>query len=141
MSLRILALDFGKKRIGAALSDPTHTLATPWLVLECRRSLKESVLLLKEKLAGTPLKAIVLGLPLHPSGQESELSTLARQFAAHLQEHFSLPVILWDERLTTAQAERTLKEANICRKKRAQLSDKVAAAVILQNYLDAQKYR
>lgn len=83
-----------------------------------------------------PLVSIVIGLPLHLSGKESPLSSEVRIFAKELEIAFKIPVILWDERLTSAQVERTLKEAEMSRKKRTALVDAMAAAVILQNYLD-----
>lgn len=137
---RLVGIDFGLKRIGVALSDPRQVIATPFLVIELSGSLVKTAIALKGKLAAyKDLGGIVVGLPLHLSGEESELSLLARKFAAALEEQFSLPLIFWDERLTSAQVEKSLKETSCTRKKRAQLSDTLAAALILQNYLDFQQ--
>lgn len=136
---RIVGVDFGKKRIGIALSDERKILASPLLTLDAFASLKEAALILKEKLTPyTPIESIVVGLPLHMSGEESELSTLARKFAEQLSEVLELPIIFWDERLSSRQVERSMREAGVKRKKQATLTDKLAAAAILQNYLDSQ---
>ena len=132
---RLVGIDFGKKRIGVALSDERKILASPLCTLEKFSSLKEAASSLKEKLkAHAPIAAIVVGLPLHMSGKESDLSTLARQFAELLEG----PIIFWDERLSSRQVERAMRDAGVKRKKQAQLTDKLAAAAILQNYLDSR---
>ncbi len=135
---RFLGIDFGKKRIGLALSDETAFLATPLCTLKGFTSLKGAAALLKQTVTPyEPIKGVVLGLPLHLSGKESELSELTRQFAEHLKEVFTCPIRLYDERLTSAQVERTLKEGSLSRKKRSELTDKLAAAALLQTYLDS----
>lgn len=83
-----------------------------------------------------PVDTIVLGLPLYLNGKESPMSEAVRKFAEQLKLALALPVVLWDERLTSAQADRALRDAEIKRKKRAQLEDTLAAALILQSYLD-----
>jgi putative holliday junction resolvase len=140
--LRIAGLDFGIARIGLALSDLTQFLASPICALSAQKDLKVTAKLVLAELAKHgPLKAIVIGLPIHMDGKESPLSLQVRAFKACLQELTALPIILWDERLTTAQSERMLKEANLSRKQRARYIDAVSAATILQNYLDAHDTR
>lgn len=136
---RLVGIDFGKKRIGVSLSDERKFLASPLLTLDKFSSLKEAALTLKEKLnTYTTIESIVVGLPLHMSGEESDLSKLARQFAEILKEELGLPIIFWDERLSSCQVERSMREAGVKRKKQAKLTDKLAATAILQNYLDSQ---
>ncbi len=87
-----------------------------------------------------PIDTIVLGLPLYLNGKESPMSEEVRKFAEQLKLALALPVVLWDERLTSAQADRALRDAEVKRKKRAQLEDTLAAAMILQSYLDYRPY-
>jgi putative Holliday junction resolvase len=135
---RIAALDFGLKRIGLALSDERHLLATPIKTIAAGRTVKESAALLAKELAAhLPLHSLVIGLPLHLNGKESPLSLQVRALADELKSLLSLEIVLWDERLSSAQVARTLREAGLSRKKQAPLLDKQAAAAILQNYLDS----
>lgn len=138
---RILAVDFGLKRIGLAISDPLLIIATALENLEAGRSValsaqaltKHLETLKKEK--NYTIAEIVVGLPLHMSGQESERSGLVREFAAQVAELSQLPVHLFDERLSTVQADRALIETGFTRKKRAQMVDRVSAVILLQTYL------
>ncbi len=136
--MRILAIDFGKARLGIALSDPTQMLATAHPFLPAQKSLDLTVqallTLIKEK---GPIVKIIVGLPIHLSGHESPMSKLVRTFAEKLETAAEMPVILWDERLTTAQAEKSLKSQGKNRKKRAALKDSESAAILLQSYLDS----
>jgi putative Holliday junction resolvase len=131
---RIAGIDFGAVRIGVALSDPGRILASPLTCVFAGRTLEETVRRLSAVLP--PIDAAVVGLPLHLSGADSPLCAQVRAFAALLEAALSVPVVLWDERLTTAQVERTLKEAHLSRKKRAPLVDALSATVLLQNHLD-----
>jgi len=134
---RIAGIDYGDVRIGIAISDPTQLLATPLQTVERKLSLKQTAeeiaLVLGEYM---PIEKIVLGLPLLLNGKESESSHKVRELAPFLEEITGLEIIFWDERLTTAQVQRTLKEAEVKRKKRTQYVDAMAAAAILQSYLD-----
>jgi len=139
MKGRIASVDFGEARIGLALSDLGHFLATPLKAIPGKGTMKEvaqAVLLaLKEH---EPIEKIVLGLPLHMNGKESPSSLKVRELKKHLEELSKVPILLWDERLTTTQVERTLKEAKMSRKKRTQHVDAMAAGVILQSFLDQE---
>jgi putative holliday junction resolvase len=137
---RIAGIDFGCVRIGVALSDETQYLASPLFVLAAEKEFAKTADKLYQALsAHFPLQALVLGLPLHLNGTESPLSSQVRKFASFLEAKFQIPVILWDERLTTAQVERTLKAAELRRKERKLHLDKLSAALILQSYLDSPK--
>lgn len=139
MKGRIAGVDFGTVRMGVALSDPTQFLASPLTTLSVKKDLKLTVAELLSQLAlHAPIEAIVLGLPLHMDGKESPLSTQVRLFKALLETMTTLPIILWDERLSTAQSEKMLKELDFSRKKRAGRIDTITAAAILQNYLNYQ---
>lgn len=110
-------------------------IASPLTTIEGFSSLKEAAAALHEALKPYPsIEGVVIGLPLHMSGEESALSTLARQFG----EVLGMRVMYWDERLTSKQVERTLRNSGMRRKKQAKMTDKLAAAAILQNYLDSQ---
>lgn len=134
---RIAAIDFGQVRIGLALSDVGQFLATPLQTIQAKPNFKETAAaILHEFTPHQPIEKIILGLPLMMNGKESPLSLKMRELKEILEEISGIPVILWDERLTTAQVERTLKEANMNRKKRAKHIDAMAAGLILQSYLD-----
>lgn len=136
--MRVAGIDFGQKRIGLAISDERQFFATPLTCIFTQKTSEETLQLLsKAFLRFQPLEKIVLGLPLHLNGKESPLSIEVRAFAEKLKVAFDIPIILWDERLTSAQVERTLKEAEFSRKKRTDLIDAMAAAAILQNFLDS----
>lgn len=138
---RILAVDFGLKRIGLAISDPLFIIATALDNLEAGHTVKLSAMALTKHLEvlkkekNYNVAEIVIGLPLHMNGQESERSALVREFAAIVAELTKLPVHLFDERLSTVQADRALIETGFTRKKRAQVVDRVSAVIMLQTYL------
>lgn len=137
---RILALDIGKKRTGVAVSDEEQIIANPYLVIETRgkrdwaRQIRQ--LITKEE----PVE-IVIGLPLNQYGEEGRDAENILEYKALLLKHITVPVLEWDERFTTVQAERSLIEADVRRDKRKGLIDKVAAALILQAYLDSKSTR
>lgn len=134
---RIAAIDFGIARIGIALSDERHILATPFKTIQARKNMEETAKLLTAELSPyAPLRCLVMGLPLHLSGKESEMSLKARELGALLEQLLNIPIIYWDERLSSMQVQRTLKEAEFSRKKQIPFLDRMAAAAILQNYLD-----
>lgn len=136
---RIVAIDYGTVRIGLAVSDERKILASPLPCLKAGKTLEETAqLLAKEFSKVSPLGTIVIGLPLHLSGHESPLSQEVRKLALLLEDLCKVPIALWDERLSTAQVERSLKEAGLKRKKRSELVDSLSAVLILQNFLDFQ---
>lgn len=133
--MRILALDIGTKRIGVAISDEEHIIARGIGGIE--RNGKE-IEKIKEIIKKYEVEGIVYGLPLKMDGSISAQTEVVVSFISKLKEEVSIPLYPWDERLTTKQAETILIEADISRKKRKKLIDKLSAQIILQNYLDAK---
>lgn len=129
-------MDVGQRRIGIALSDPLGLFAQGYSVLERSQSLNRDLEYLSGVIARETVEGIVIGLPKNMNGTEGPMAEKVRDFGRRLEEKTGLPVIFWDERLTTLAAERTLLEADLSRKKRKQKIDQVAAVFILQNYLD-----
>jgi putative Holliday junction resolvase len=131
---RILALDLGKKRIGLALSDPLGITAQGLPTLE-RTNIRQDMAHLAKLAAENEIGFILIGLPLHMSGREGRQAEYTREFAERLASCTGLEVRLWDERLTTVEAERVLKESGISIAKRGKAVDKLAAQILLQSYL------
>lgn len=139
--MRLAGIDFGKKRIGLAVSDERRIFSRPLICIYAEKTLEDTLQWILKALAPyLPLEKIIIGLPLHLNGKESPLSQEVRAFAEKLEEVAKIPIVLWDERLTSAQVERTLKEAEFSRKERTPLIDAMAAAAILQNYLDSSSF-
>ncbi len=134
---KLIGIDYGLRRIGVAASDETKMLASPFKVVITGRTLEDTIQNLLDALKEIPYEGFVVGLPLHLSGKDSEMTQKAREFARKLEEVTKLPVKLWDERLTTAEVERVLKSGGVKRKKRTEHKDILSATLILQNYLDA----
>lgn len=131
---RLAGIDFGSVRVGLALCDPSQTWVTP-LATYVRRSARLDGDYLAQLAGQEQLVGWVVGLPIHCSGEESQKSTEARQFAEWLRERTGLPVALFDERFTTAEARRLLNETALSAKKRRQRLDGMAAHLILSHYL------
>lgn len=136
--MRILALDVGDKRIGIAVSDPTGLLASAERVLT-RVSRDRDLAAVAALVSEYEAEAIVVGLPLHLSGRSGEQAERVRRFVERLSPHISVPVIFWDERLSTKGAQQLLIEAGLRPAQRAARLDAAAAAVILQSYLDYRR--
>lgn len=132
---RLIGLDLGTKTIGVALSDTMCTVATPMVVLK-KAKLKEDVAALQAIIGEHGVGGIVLGLPKNMDNSEGPRAQSTRAFARNIEERLGLPILLWDERLSTAAVTRTLIEADASRKRRAEVVDKMAAAYILQGALD-----
>lgn len=137
---RILALDFGDRRIGIALSDPAGVAARPLLTL-VRTSWARDLERLRGIVREHAIRCIVVGLPLDMDGGRGARVRLTEAFMARVQRATGLPVVAWDERLTTVQAERTLLEGDVSRARRRRVIDQVAAVILLQSYLDARRSR
>ncbi len=133
---RILALDLGKKRIGLALSDPLGLTAQGLPTLE-RTNLREDIAALWRLASEREVSLILMGFPLHMSGHEGRQTEYTRDFAAKLGERTGLPVRFWDERLTTVEANRVLRESGVSIAKRARAVDKLAAQILLESYLES----
>ncbi len=132
---RVMALDLGEKRIGVAISDPTHTIARPLMILP-RTSRTAVIEALRRLIAEYEVEQVVVGLPRSLSGAEGPQARWVRREAEALTRSLSVPVIFWDERLSTATAEayRAMRGA-----RRREPIDAEAAAVILQDYLEARR--
>jgi putative Holliday junction resolvase len=133
---RILGLEFGTRRVGAALSDPGRSIAFPLEVYEIR-GLKADATHYRELVQENEVDRIVVGLPLHGSGREGKLAAQARAFGAWLATAVQRTVIYFDERYTSVEAEHRLIDAGLTRRRRKPLRDKLAAQIMLQSYLDA----
>lgn len=132
---RILALDFGRRRIGLALSDELG-LTAQGLPTQVRKNRKADLETLTQLVRDREVARIVVGNPLHMSGDESPLSQEASAFAESLAHRCGVEVTMWDERLTTREASRVLRESGIGLDKRKQAVDRLSAVLILQGYLD-----
>lgn len=131
-----MGLDYGDKTIGVAVSDEFGWTAQGVEVIR-RRKPEDDLERLRQLAQQYELSAVVVGLPKNMNNTVGPRGEISIAFAETLREALRLPVALWDERLTTVSAQRTLLEADVSRKKRKQVVDKMAAALILQNYLDA----
>jgi putative Holliday junction resolvase len=133
---RILGLDFGTRRVGAALSDPGRTIAFPHEVYELRGPRADAPHY-RELVQENEVERIVVGLPLHTSGRLGQLAAQARVFGGWVTSVVERPVIYFDERYTTVEAEHRLLDAGLTHQKRRLLRDQLAAQIMLQSYLDA----
>jgi putative Holliday junction resolvase len=133
---RLLGVDYGAVRIGLAVSDPDRKFAFPLEVRE-RRDREVDASFFRALVQREEIGVLVVGLPVHLDGRESRESAQARAFGTWLAEVTGLPVVYYDERFTTVQAENALWEAGLTHKRRKQRRDKVAAQMLLQAYLDA----
>jgi putative Holliday junction resolvase len=135
---RILAVDYGEKRIGLAVSDELGITASPLMTL-ARRSDDETVRQIAKLASKLRVTQIVVGLPRRTDAQEGEMERKVKAFAEKLRQAVSVPVVLFDERFTTRIAEQVLLEADLSRRKRKQVRDRLAAVVLLQSFLEAQR--
>lgn len=134
---RVLAIDFGSRRMGLAVSDPLGITAQGIETLQ-RKNKRSDLAHLLRIVGEYEVREIVLGLPLKLSGEHGPQSAKVIEFAEELRQKLRLPVHLWDERLTSAQANRVLREAELSIQKRAQAVDRMAAVLILQSFLEAR---
>jgi putative Holliday junction resolvase len=138
--MRIIGLDFGDKRIGVAISDPTGLIATGIAVIGKGETFEPDIRELKrliKKYDG--VAEIVVGLPKTLAGKTGPQAEKVTTFIEALKNEFKLNIVAWDERLSTAEAERGMIEAGLSREKRRKVIDQSAAAIILQSYLDRKR--
>ncbi len=133
---RIMAVDYGLKRIGLALSDPLGITAQGLGVLN-RRGKKSDIHELAQLIREHEVVTVLIGLPLNMNGSAGTLYDEVKKFGKSLEAATGAPILFRDERLTTVQAERMLIKSDVSRKKRSKVIDKIAAQLILQNYLDS----
>ena len=137
--MRILGLDVGSKTIGVAISDEFGWTAQGLETIPIDEEKNQFGLVrLGEIIREYSVEKVVVGLPKNMNGTIGPRGEMSQQFAKLIEENFHLPVVLWDERLTTLAAERVLLEADMSRKKRKKVIDKMAATMILQGYLDSR---
>jgi putative Holliday junction resolvase len=134
--MRILAVDHGEKRIGLALSDPTGAIATPLRVIEHASRVVDAAQV-AEVAAQSNVELIVIGQSLDEEGHPNPAGRRAARFAGALKLQTQIPIVMWDESLSTQDARAARIEMGVSRKKRHGHLDELAAAVILQSYLDA----
>lgn len=132
---RLLGLDVGSKTIGMALSDVTRRIATPFDTIR-RTKFTMDAKTISEVIESNRVGAVVIGLPFNLDGSEGPRAQSTRAFARNLAAYIGVPMVFWDERLSTAAVERHLIEADASRKRRAEVIDRMAAAYILQGALD-----
>jgi putative Holliday junction resolvase len=137
---RTLGLDVGDKRIGVAISDPLGWTAQPLTVIH-RVGIVKDVAALREATKGIEVERVVAGLPLELNGNEGTQAARVRRFCQALAEATGVEVVYQDERLTTVQSRRLLESAGVRREQRKGVLDKMAAALILQSWLDGQAHR
>ena len=135
---RILALDLGKKRIGLAISDGLGLTAQGLPTLK-RRNKRGDLAALAALIRARAVTQVLMGNPLHMSGDAGRQSEWAQEFAQAIEKHTGIPVKMWDERLTTAEASRVLRQSGIGIEKRAAAVDQLSAVILLQSYLDSSQ--
>ena len=134
--MAVLGIDFGLKRIGLAFSDPGNTIAFPGPTIT--GSEEECIAAIVQEAESRAATEIVVGLPKHMNGGESDMSARAGEFAEKLRRAATATVITWDERLTSVQAERAMLSGDLTRAKRKKRIDSLAAQLMLQSYLDSR---
>ena len=141
--MRIMGLDFGSKTVGVAISDPLLITAQGITTIHRKgeNKLRQTLAQIEALIEEYEVSEIVLGNPRHMNADEGERSKLSAEFKDMLERRTGLPVVLWDERLTTVAAEKILIEANVRREHRKEYVDKIAAVLILQSYLDYRGLR
>jgi putative Holliday junction resolvase len=135
---RVLGLDVGSRRIGIAVSDALGITAQGLETLQ-RRNKRTDLAALEQVIRDNEVREIVVGLPLRMSGAEGTQSEKMRAFADDLRKKFRVPVHLWDERLTSAEANRFLRETDLSIDKRAKAVDRMAAILILQGWMESRR--
>ncbi|MBN1755559.1 Holliday junction resolvase RuvX [bacterium] len=130
---RILAIDYGENRIGLALSDPDRIIGHPLTTLRNGPDILDN---LKNVCLNNSVDLIILGLPLQLSGEIGEVAGKVIEFKTAMEMHLGLEILLWDERLTSKESERCIREHNLKPSRIKPMVDKIAACLLLQNYLD-----
>lgn len=136
--MRILGLDYGEKYVGVAMSDPMGIIGSPLETIYRKEEnkLRKTYARIEELVKENGVERIVIGLPKNMNNTEGDSATNCREFASNVERRTGLPVVLWDERLSTSSARSILMESGVRREDRKEVIDKIAAGIILQNYLD-----
>lgn len=137
--MRIMGLDYGSRTVGVAVSDALKITAQPLetIVRNDENKLRQTFRRIEELIKDYEIETIVLGYPKNMNNSEGERVERTKEFQAGLERRCGLPVILWDERLTTVAADRVLEESGVRRENRKEVIDQIAASLILQGYLDS----
>jgi putative Holliday junction resolvase len=135
--MRILGLDHGTKRVGVAVSDEMHLIALPMEYI-APEPFADFLARLKEILREKEIELILIGMPRNMDGSYGPAALKVQEFAAALKDAVTIPLKLWDERLTTTQAQKFLIQGGMRRDKRKEKVDQTAAAILLQSYLDSR---
>lgn len=137
--MRVMGLDYGSKTVGVAISDPLGITAQGIETIERKEEnkLRKTLARIEELVKEYEVEKIVLGFPKNMNNTIGERAEKSLELKAMLERRIGIPVIMWDERLTTVEAERTLMESNVRRENRKKYVDKIAAVFILQGYLDS----
>lgn len=141
--MRIMGLDYGSKTVGVALSDELGITAQPIMTIERKSAnkLRKTLAQIEELIEAYEVSFVVLGYPKNMNNTEGARVEVTKEFKEHIERRTGLEVILWDERLTTVESERILMESGVRREHRKEYIDKMAAAIILQSYMDANPQR
>lgn len=134
---RWIGIDYGLKRIGIAISDPRHKIASPYKMIPGANGAESAARAVLDAVSEFDIEGFVLGLPWNMDGSAGEQARITRAFADRLRKLIDRPVREWDERLSTAAADDLMAERNLSRKKKSARRDATAAAVILQGFLDS----
>jgi putative Holliday junction resolvase len=137
--MRIAALDVGEKTIGVAISDETASVALPFGTIRRTESEKKDLAEVANLVAEHGVSKVVVGLPVMLRGEESVQARKVRAFAEKLARRIKVPVVFWDERLTTVEATKTLADSGFRKKHRKDVVDAVAASLVLQGYLESSR--
>lgn len=141
----MIGIDYGQVRIGLSYSDERKILAHPLLTLQAEKKLERTAAKLLKELEdhqtqlGYEIEEIIIGLPLMMNGTVGLLADEVKQFVSEMEKITPIPIKMWDERLTSVQAERSLKEFSLSRKARSKHVDRVSAVILLQSYLDCRQ--
>jgi len=136
---RVLGLDVGETTIGLALSDVMRSIATPLETIE-RKKFSKDMEHLKAVITAHTISGLVVGYPINMDGSLGPRTQSTRTFVSNVGKHTDLPIVLWDERMSTMAVERTMLAADLSRSRRAQLVDKLAASYMLQGFLDSVRH-
>ena len=141
--MRIMGLDFGSRTVGVAVSDSMLITAQGLEIIRRKEEnkLRQTLARIEELIEEYEIEEIVLGLPKNMNATEGVRAEITREFQEKLERRTGLPVVLWDERLTTVAADKTMMESGVRREKRKDYVDKIAATLILQGYLDRRSLR
>lgn len=139
--MRIIGLDFGTKTVGVAISDPLMVTAQPveTITRKSANKLRQTLARIEELIVENRVELIVLGYPKNMNNTTGERAQACEAFKEDLERRTALPVVLWDERMTTMESERILMAGGVRRENRKAVIDQMAAVLILQSYMDAQR--